>query len=458
MGLQQSEQEALAALRVTAPRLSSEVEAHLNLPLSMFLKRQWTTTLPKSSLSEAAFSLFLKRFKTLLHTQLPERDVFAALEDFIAAPVVQTGPHSDLFLDPTAFHTMIFSALGAQAASRKYVFTYTCGSVTFETKAKFGPGWIGVESYYLNLFGLSRKKLARSTVSAYRKPVQFAIPDLKEIRKILDRQPYLGDFLNLLPADVFPCAEAAFEAANHALWKSWGGEDTAKLVTICDDFYADLLADFLDSEYQVFDRLMFTQAGRDRLNAVVRSIKASDAGFFFSEATDFFWLLREGRFRPMRVYEDTLRESCGGSEAGESIPLDRRHIVAALRDRKLMPNLLLIYAASSIIPQIRALGGLRLLGYYPLYHRCIRDVLETGEPAERDLYDELSADPQLGWCMAIKVGGRDPFDWMTELSAGEQVDALVRKFGAESLRSVTDGLVAFHRHPEWGQLVKAVVL
>ena len=63
----------------------------------------------------------------------------------MGAPVLQTGPHCLLLIEPDAFYTHLFSLLGLQAHVREWYITYHASTVSFSEKAKKGPGWLWLQ-------------------------------------------------------------------------------------------------------------------------------------------------------------------------------------------------------------------------------------------------------------------------------------------------------------------------
>jgi hypothetical protein len=100
-------------------------------------------------------------------------DARSAGAELVAAPVMQTGPHALLLLEPDAFYTQLFSLMGLAAHGRQWQVNYSVSTSAFKESAKKGPGWLRLEGEALNVFGLPRRRLIDSSIACFNGPYRL---------------------------------------------------------------------------------------------------------------------------------------------------------------------------------------------------------------------------------------------------------------------------------------------
>lgn len=131
-------------------------------------------------------------------------------EEILKAPVMQTGPHLHLLIEPDAYYTHLFSLMGLMAHRRTAYISYAVSTVKFVERGRKGPGWLRLEG---NAWTDSQSDdplsiLARNGLYCFQ---------LKNV----DRPEFDGDASSrlraLLPPDEFPSAAKAIRRANAVL-------------------------------------------------------------------------------------------------------------------------------------------------------------------------------------------------------------------------------------------------
>ncbi|WVT77813.1 hypothetical protein QM996_32230 (plasmid) [Sinorhizobium chiapasense] len=366
----------------------------------------------------------------------------------MAAPVLQTGPHCLLLIEPDAFYTHLFSLLGLNAHSREWYITYQASTVSFSEKAKKGPGWLWLEGEPLNLFGLPRSRMDSFSVCGLNGPFRFALSNAKGDPAPNDAAAAL---LAELPSDEFASAAEAIRAANQTLWR---GQlpSPVKLLQLDDFDIADLVADHLDDAGSWMSARFIGDGkvaesildAKDRLNI-------GPWQGWIRRTTDFFWRMEKGRIIPLRLENSALRAS---GPSNFEVQFRPDSIAAALRQRAIVPSLYTVFLIISILPGVRALGGCRQTIYYPLMRYLTAIGLKRS--GNLDLLTELRGDdrPGLWGHRVLKPAGGYPFREI-ELFGGAA--APLSKYAEMPLAQSCGDLASFTRDQIWAELSKHIV-
>ena len=452
--------EVLDGLGRFCPQTRAALLEWLDRPADEFIANHWQRfEAPRSAYALQARALFDAELANTLRIQgLPVAEVHRVVDTFRRRPVYQTGPHSELLLDPVAFHSLLLTGRGAQKAGLDVILFYACGQITLETRTGVGPGWLSPGPDRVNVFGMSRSTLARTGVCGLVEPVTYRLDLPKGDRgtELAGRLPYLVRLRELLVGQTFEGADAAFRRANALLWKDWGADRMAELVVINDDFFRRLVAAHLRAP-TALRTLLFDPERRARMESVAERVHARHGGAFSSDATRFFWALRDRRLRPLRIVDGALREHerSGRPRVGADsvvVPFQPDAVADGLESGTLFPNLLVIYGAGSIISRDRVLGGLRMVGYYPQLHEVYLESLDPGSEEERALAGDLRSELAYRWCMAVHGTSEHPLERLSAQMPVPDATAMITADASRSLRELTGELRGFRRHPEWSTI------
>ncbi|WP_429819948.1 hypothetical protein [Ensifer sp. B1-9] len=365
----------------------------------------------------------------------------------LASPVLQTGPHCLLLLEPDAFYTHLFSLLGLNAHGCRWHITYHASTVSFTEKAKKGPGWFTLENEALNVFGLPRSRLDSFSVCGLNGPFRFALSNGKGDLAPNDAAAAL---LAQLPSGEFASAADAIRAANQTLWRA-KLPFPIKLLQLDDFDIADLVADHLDDAGSWMSARFIGngKVAENILDAMDRLNIGPWQGWI-RRTTDFFWRMEKGRIIPLRLEDSTLRASGPSNFEMQFLP---DSIAAALRQRAIVPSLFTVFLVLSMLPGVRALGGCRQTIYYPLMRYLTAIGLERS--GNLDLLTELRGDdrPGLWGHRILKPAGGYPFREI-ELFGG--VAAPLSKYAEMPLVQSCGDLASFTRDQIWAELSKRI--
>jgi len=237
----------------------------------------------------------------------------SAGDQLMASPILQTGPHCLLLVEPDAFYTHLFSMLGLSAHCREWYITYHASTVSFAEKAKKGPGWLWLEREPLNVFGLPRSRMDSFSILGSNGPYGFALSSAES-----KPAPNVSaaDLLAELPSEEFASAADAIGAANQMLWRR-KFPSSIKLLQLDDFDIADLFADHLDDggSWLSADFIGNGAVAESILNAMDR-LNAGPWQGWVRRTTDFFWgLEKAGLFR------FASRTTCSGRRTRRSLRL-----------------------------------------------------------------------------------------------------------------------------------------
>jgi hypothetical protein len=361
----------------------------------------------------------------------------------LASPVLQTGPHCLLFIEPDAFYTHLFSLLGLKAHGRKWYVSYCVSTTSFTEAGKKGPGWLQLEGESLNLFGLPRRRMDGRSICCLNGPYRFRLTNPKgEVAPNASAARILAD----LPSDEFASAAEAIKGANQVLWRRKFASPV-RLLQLDDFDIADLVADHLEDP-QSWMSTSFVGDGvvaKCILNAI-DGLNAGPWNGWVRRTTDLFWRMEHDRVVPLRLEKNALKSN--GSSRFE-VQFRSDDLAKALRTRAILPSLFTVFLVISILPGTRVLGGCRQAIYYPLMRFLASIGFERS--GAHGLLKALQKDyrPGLWGHRVLAPAGDTPFEEL-ELKGG--VLPLLTKYAQLPLQEASGDLASFTRDRIWASL------
>ena len=367
----------------------------------------------------------------------------SASHHILASPVLQTGPHCLLLVEPDAFYTHLFSVLGLKAHGRKWHISYCVSTMSFMEAGKKGPGWLQLEGETLNLFGLPRRRMDGRSICCSNGPYRFKLTNpMGEAAPNASAARLLAD----LPSHEFSSAAEAIKVANQVFWRRKFASPV-NLLQLDDFDIADLVADHLEDPQSWMSTSFIGDGAVAKciLNAI-DGLNAGPWNGWIRRTTDFFWRMEHHRVVPLRLERSALKSS--GSSRFE-VPFRSDDLAKALRAREILPSLFTVFLAISILPGTRVLGGCRQTIYYPLMrHLALIGFERSGA---HGLLNALQKDYQPGlWGhRVLGPAGGDPFQEL-ELAGG--VPPLTAKYAQLSLHEASGDLASCTRDRIWADL------
>ncbi|WP_245296791.1 hypothetical protein [Rhizobium bangladeshense] len=364
--------------------------------------------------------------------------------EIVNAPVMQAGPHLHLLIEPDAYYTHLFSLMGLTAHRRSAYVSYAVSTVKFVERGRKGPGWLKLGGEAINVFGLSRSQMIPYSILAQNGPYRFAL-------KNVDRPEGDGDQVSrlrsILPQSEFSSAALAIKQANASLWSRYF-EQGIDFLQIDDEDVADLVTDHLQDESSWLARNLFEKDGF--VPCLLSSIEALANGpwqGWLKNTTDLFWGSERGHLFPLRLAGSRLEPR--GVE-NFSLEFASGAVIAALQARKIIPNLLLMFIVTAILPGIRVLGGSRHTVYYPLMRYAFCRGLARSD--DRELRETIADDRKpCVWGHRVLLTNAEPFAELDTLGP-INIQAVLGNYGGLSLEEACGTLESFVSDPLWANL------
>lgn len=435
-----------AQVRTTLSTLMPDIARYWQRPLHAFASVVYDVDPFRSDCPERIAAM--KRLAACIE-RAALRAGFGAVEandasrQILDSPVLQTGPHCLLVIEPDAFYTHLFSLLGLKAQGRKWHIQYAVSTTSYSESGKKGPGWLELQGVAHNLFGLPRRRMDGRSICCPNGPHKFRLTDPSDT---MAPKASAARLLRCLPLEEFPSAAEAIKAGNQSLWRAKFGTPV-NLLQLDDFDIADLLADHLEdtqswmSEHFVGDGTTAT--------AVLDAIDELNAGAWrgwIRKTTDFFWRVNAGRVTPLYLHDGTLKSE---GPSGFQVPFAPGGLGEALRARLIVPNLFTVFLVMSILPGTRVLGGCRQTIYYPLLRYLASIAIErSGQPG---LLQALEKDyrPGLWGHRTLKPPGGAP---LRELELAGGVLPLLANYAQLSLLQASNDLASFTKGTVWAEL------
>lgn len=376
-----------------------------------------------------------------LKQDLPSSEIEAAIADLTAARIWQLGPHLELLLDPVTLQTYLTSAVGALAQRRSHFAVYAVSTITLQSRARSGPGWVGFNGQRIRVFDISRDRMARTSVCG----------------RFSSRLSFNTEFLDVLQAYNQPATNELFDSAGEALQKlnrdMWGRISAGLIprpIVLSDDYIASLAVSMLKEPESCLAKLLFDDCRLDRLRAGIAD-DAIQQNAFFRWPTDFFWRLRDGRVRKLVLNGGKLSDP----EALDwEIPWNRDQIIDELESGTLIPSLFIMFTVLIFLPCARPIGGPYMIGYLPTYLNLFLLLLDEGNLEESILAGEVKSNctAELGMCIASREYERAIFD---EVFHGGGLKRAVDSVYSIPLEQISGQFEIFRLLPIWNSVGEA---
>jgi hypothetical protein len=357
-------------------------------------------------------------------------------------PVLQTGPHCFLIVDPEAFYTHLFSALGLSSHKRRWHLYFGCSTVKFTEKPRKGPGWLDVGGELVNVFGLSKRRMGSINLCGRNGPYHLELRS--ETVSAANRN---AEWLrNELPEAAFPTAADAIIAANRAIWRK-SFPLSLQLLQFNDADVGDLVADhFEDPDSWLSRRFTGDDNAAEKMLATIDTLNQGPWGGWIRRTTDFFWGLLDGRIVPLHLDGGVLT---GSTSSSFRIPLTPEHLARSLRRRELVPNLLMIALVTSILPGVRLLGGSRQTVYHPLMRYVVATALDVNH--DRALLAAMREDRRAGMWGHRVLRPANAFPLQETEEVGHWL-AVAAAYGEQPLEVAAGDLAFFAGDPIWREM------
>jgi hypothetical protein len=439
--------EVLRGLRTLVPEIGEALARFIDQPVSAYAAFLYSPVRrPQGRIVRQSRQLVFDCLRDQLVGKMDEREVGDLVAELDKHGVVQAGPHCELLLSSGPFFTAAFSRMGLKAHGLKHYVTYQCTTNKFQTHPGFGAGWVRTSHGPINVFGLSSTVIKRSSVVAIEGRFRFLFRSRLALPPALEHQlEYYRQLFRYVDARR---AADAIAAANEILWRVFTDDETSTFVSLDDRFFARIVMRQLGDESSILTRLLFDESRRSRMQRAVTEFATRQGGGMVPLGTDFFWRVRDGRIRALRLEDGWLSECDPAAEF--RLKFRPATIVQALKTEAILPNLFLTYLAGLILPGFRALGGLFQVAYMPAFRQALLASLEMIDIDEAALATDVRAYDGHGLGMGML---RDTPNVLELLADGAQrgiFESIESQSANLTINASTRALMGLRWHKYWG--------
>lgn len=435
-----------ADIRTTLSALMPDISRYWQRPLHAFASVVYDVDPFRSDCPDRVAAM--KRLaacieRAALRAGFSAQEAGSASRQILESPVLQTGPHCLLVVEPDAFYTHLFSLLGLKAQGRKWHIQYAVSTTSYSESGKKGPGWLELQGVAHNIFGLPRRRMDGRSICCPSGPHRFRLTDPSDSTA---PKASVARLLRHLPLEEFPSAAEAIKAANQSLWRSKFGTPV-NLLQLDDFDIADLLADHLEDDRSWMSAHFIGDGSiAETVLDAIDELNAGPWRGWIRRTTDFFWRVKAGRVTPLHLRDRTLISE---GPSNFQIHFDPGKLVEALRARTIVPNLFTAFLVMSILPGTRVLGGCRQTIYYPLMRYLASIAIERS--GNSGLLNALVNDykPGLWGHRTLKPADGAP---LRELELAGGVSPLLASYAQLSLLQASDDLASFTNGKIWADL------
>ncbi len=355
-----------------------------------------------------------------------------------AFPVIQTADHLQLLLDRTTYCNNLLFAIGAAENGLRHIVCNASTSNTLRAGRDGGPGLLRIGATTLNVFGLPGRRLSSMCVAAKGCPVSF---ELRPIGVVSESDaPAVAFLRGRLGREAYDAPCEAFLEANRDLFRALSSDPKGVVPLLTDDWLvSDLVAAHLETPESPIHRLFSAPGALDHL-LVLRCTELSPIERrALPASTAFFWGVdRTGRRLSMQSSNGMITDADGRV----CLPISPAALAAALRERRILPDLFLGFLVLGILPRVRVVGGFSQAIYLGVIDRLY------GQVATRHLGVDAADLPPLDADSSGLVHGliAEAFRGGVPL---EDLSAVAAAIGSMPLRAAAGGLEAADYLTRW---------
>ncbi|SCX35119.1 hypothetical protein [Agrobacterium rosae] len=396
----------------------------------------------------AARQVFYSALKGYFEGQMRSEFIADAIRELDELRVIQTGPHNQMIIEDSTLEALLVSYIGSRANGRKYLFWYSCATNKLETKPKTGAGWLGYNAARINVFGYPRDYLAKTSVVCSSRPASFKLTLNNRGESLA--AAVVENIRCILPSEQYESTSDAFRAANENLWSSACPNGQMKLLYFDETFFSQLLVRHIEAETLIV-RLLFDDRLRDSLLLYIAEAASRPTGRMLPTGTSLFWLLRDGRIRPIEISGGKFRER---GEQNYFI-FDRDVVSRMLAEKKLIPDIFVIFLLCNILPGFRCLGGYMQMAYLEAYRQALIHCLPLIDLQAIGLDEASDRRDTNAWGMRVIYGWKPVMELIQENGLSDLLPTLWDKTSSMTLRDLTKSLQQLRTHEHWVEIFKA---
>lgn len=439
-------------MRAVCPEIVDSVLGMIDGSVADYAQQLWSDVpICQANISDNARNHLHNQLKIELNEQLGSALAQDALKSFIRKPILQTGPHCQLLFDKCNLFSAIFSLMGIKGVSSKFYFLSNCATTTMELRPKVGPCWLNYYDTNINLFNLSRVKRKSTSTYCLNEDLTFVMkPDFGEVNTDEVKRFY-EKYKPLIDTKHFCSATSAFNYTNRVLWKFWDNEENFNPVFLDEAVYSKLLISHLKDKNSFIYKIFNNFSLQSKIITQIKIETDQPWGSMIPTQTDFLWYLGDNKIKPLKFTHDSIEILEEG--ISYTINNDIESIIDALENNRVIPNIFVIIAMVSLLPNSRLVGGLHQAAYYPALQRALISILDEHIEDENILKKYLSTNYNNAWGTHVLEEPGEILDILNEASDGFQIPYMINKYSNFSLSYCINDFEQFRRYYRWGQFL-----
>lgn len=378
-----------------------------------------------------------------------------AFSEFDRYPILQTGPHCQLYANEIDFNAILMSWMGSQLHQLNHMFILNSVTRTLQWSRQQGPGWLNLKQGVINLFALTPKQMSKLSVCSSYPRLTYCIDNFIQYLTQADSLEKKGieKLLTTIDSNEYKGFIPAFTLSNRNLLTQCDHAQEVQPVILNDNFTSLLVAEHLRDPEGIIYQLIFSSKQRSKLNYLINLLMHEKSHLFLKQGTEFFWGVRDNKIRALRIVDNVFKEETTKLSKQLKIPLDPQSICEALINGQLIPNIFLSFLVLCLMPQIRVLGGTRQIAYLPLIQKIFGELLGPNVVDEQELLQEMLSNDLNAWGTNFIQDTSTPLEWLGRLSSGKELSSLSTYYLDKSVSEITQELTIFKEHPLWKYMI-----
>lgn len=443
-----------AAMENICPSVANHLQRHWHDKVSTYLSMLWQKPISCSSvIATQARAQFYAALKLFFASQ--PIDFARVFSEFERYPILQTGPHCQLYVNQVDFNALMMSWMGAKLHRLNHIFVLNSITRTVQWTKNQGPGWLNLRHDTLNVFDLTPKKMSQLSVCAPYPDLTFNLEKLSSYLNHTEDSEKKGleKLMEAIQPKTYGSFIQAFTLANYNLFTQADRVHEIKPLLMNDYFSSLLVANHVLDEQGIIYKLIFSTYFRSKLKQIIHSMQQNKHHLFLKQGTEYFWGVRDNKIRALKITDNYFLEESKNPNKQLKIRLDSQSLYQALINGVLIPNIFLSFLVLSLLPQIRVLGGTRQIAYFPLIQKIFNELLDPNIQEEQELRQEILNNDLNAWGTNFIQGETTPLQWLGLLPQGKELSTLGDNYLNQSVANSTNKLIIFKEHPTWKHLI-----
>ncbi|HHF7375826.1 hypothetical protein [Legionella bozemanae] len=442
------------AMETICPSVISDLKTNWDETLSSYINQVWQKPIScVSPIARQSRAKFYSALKLFFGSQPINFE--CAFSEFDRYPILQTGPHCQLYTNEVDFNAILMSWMGSKIHRLNHMFLLNSVTRTLQWSKKQGPGWLNLKHEVINLFALTPKQMSKLSVCSPYPRLTYCRDNFTQCLSQSNyfEQKGLDKLLTSIDFKEYEGFISAFTLSNQRLLAQCTQDQEIQPLIMNDYFTSLLVAEHLHKPEGIIYQLIFSPEKRTKLNHSIASMMHEKSHIFLKQGTEFFWGVRDNKIRALTIENHVLKEKTTNLSKQLKIPLDHQSIRTALIDGLLIPNIFLSFLVLCLMPQIRVLGGTRQIAYFPLIQKIFCTLLNPDILEEHELLQELLSNDLNAWGTNFIQDKLTPLEWLGRLPSGKEFSSLSTYYLNKSVAEITQELTIFKEHPTWKHMI-----